>query len=131
MAMGLEIILIKFLSGRENPVQILTFSNTIGAIIACPTAFFVWQSPTPNQWIALIALGLIMLTAQSLFIQAMRNAEASYVAPFSYATLVFAAALDYWAFNAKPDAISILGTAIILSGAALLAWREARHAAKP
>lgn len=131
MAMGLEIILIKFLSGRENPVQILMFSNTIGATIACTTAYFVWLSPTPTQWAALVALGLIMLCAQSLFIQAMRTAEASYVAPFSYATLVFATAYDFWVFGARPDAISILGAAIILSGAALLAWREARIAAKP
>ncbi len=128
MAMGLEIILIKFLSGRENPVQILLFNNTIGAAIACTAAFFVWQSPSPIQWVGLVSIGLIMVTGQALFIQAMRSGEASFVAPFSYATLVFATAYDYWVFSAKPDAISILGAVIILSGAALLAWREARHA---
>ncbi len=131
MAMGLEIILIKVLSGRENPVQILLFNNTIGATIACTAVIFVWQSPSPIQWVGLISIGLIMVTGQALFIQAMRSGEASYVAPFSYATLVFATAYDYWVFSAKPDAISILGAAIILSGAALLAWREARLAAKP
>jgi drug/metabolite transporter (DMT)-like permease len=123
--MGLEIILIKFLSDRETPVQILWLNNTFGAAIACTAAFFVWQSPSPDQWIGLVAIGLVMVCAQALFIQAMRTAEASYVAPFSYATLVFAALYDYWVFTAKPDWISILGAAIILSGAALLAWREA------
>lgn len=131
MAMGLEIILIKFLSGRETPVQILLFNNTIGATIACTAAFFVWQSPGAIQWVGLVAIGVIMVTGQALFIQAMRNAEASYVAPFSYATLVFAAAYDYWVFSARPDMISILGAVIILSGAALLAWREATHAKTP
>ncbi len=130
MAMGLEIILIKFLSGRENPVQILWLNNTIGATIACTAAFFVWQSPSMDQWIGLGAIGLIMVTGQALFIQAMRSAEASYVAPFSYATLVFATLYDFLIFTAQPDAISILGAAIILSGAALLAWREARIANK-
>ena len=131
VAMGLEIILIKFLSGRENPVQILLFNNTIGATIACTAAFFVWQSPSAEQWAGLIAIGLIMVTGQALFIQAMRTADASFVAPFSYATLVFATAYDFWVFGARPDTISILGAGIILSGAALLAWREAIAATKP
>jgi drug/metabolite transporter (DMT)-like permease len=131
MCMGLEIILIKFLSGRENPVQILWINNTIGATLACTAAYFVWQAPSSAQWTALIALGCIMVTGQALFIQAMRTAEASYVAPFSYATLVFATAYDYWVFSAKPDGISILGAVIILSGAALLAWRESRLPPKP
>jgi drug/metabolite transporter (DMT)-like permease len=125
MAMGLEIILIKFLSGRENPVQILWLNNTIGAAIACFAAYFVWQSPSFDQWIGLIAIGLIMVSGQALFIQAMHSGEASYVAPFSYATLVFATIYDYWVFSQKPDTTSTLGATIILSGAALLAWREA------
>ncbi|MCO4825780.1 DMT family transporter [Amylibacter sp.] len=129
--MGLEVILIKFLSGREKPVQILLINNTIGAALACTAAYFVWQTPTSTQWLGLVAIGVVMLCGQALFIQAMRSAEASYVAPFSYATLVFATLYDFWVFGAKPDAISILGAATILSGAALLAWREARLPAKP
>lgn len=125
LAMGLEITLIKFLAGRERPVQILWINNAIGACLACFAAIFVWQNPTGTQWIALAAIGLIMVTGQSLFIQAMRHAEASYVAPFSYATLVFATLYDFWIFHAQPDRISILGAVVILSGALLLAWREA------
>ncbi len=124
--MGLEVVLIKLLSGREPPMQILLFNNGIGATLALTAALFVWTSPTWDQWVGLCLIGLLMVCGQALFIQAMRSAEASFVLPFSYSTLVFATLYDFWTFGAQPDAISITGATVILGGAALLAWREMR-----
>ncbi|GGA07945.1 DMT family transporter [Neptunicoccus cionae] len=124
--MGLEVVLIKLLSGREPPMQILLFNNGIGATLALTAALFVWTTPTWDQWIGLCLIGLLMVCGQALFIQAMRSAEASFVLPFSYSTLVFAAVYDFWAFDARPDGISVTGATVILGGAALLAWREMR-----
>lgn len=121
---GLEVTLIKLLSGREPPMQILLFNNAIGATLAATAAYFVWTTPSLGQSVGLAAIGLIMVCGQALFIQAMRNAEASYVLPFSYATLVFATFYDFWVFSTRPDGVSILGAVVILGGAALLAWRE-------
>ena len=45
---------------------------------------------------------------------------------FFYATLVFAALYDFAIFGVRPDIVSIIGTVIILCGAGLLMWREAR-----
>ena len=123
--MGLEVTFIKLLSRKEAPLQILLVNNVLGTIIACTAAWFVWQAPTSEQWIALGALGVVMVTAQSLFIQAMRQGDASYVLPFSYATLVFATLFDIWIYHSKPDTVSIAGASVIVFGALLLGWREA------
>lgn len=125
--MGMEIVVIKKLAGREAPLQILIINNTMGAILAITAAAFIWVPPTPLQWLMMAGIGAIMVSAQSLYIQAMRNADASFVVPFSYATLVFATLYDMFLFSSRPDAISVLGGATILFGAVLLAWREARH----
>ncbi|KRS13008.1 membrane protein [Roseovarius atlanticus] len=124
--LGGELIAIKFLSGRERPLQILLINNLFGCLIASAAAYFVWTAPTPAQWAALAGIGLLMATAQTCFVNAMARADASFVAPFFYATLVFAALYDAAVFSVLPDAISILGALTVLSGAALLAWREAR-----
>jgi drug/metabolite transporter (DMT)-like permease len=58
----------------------------------------------------------------------MARADASFVAPISYATLVFAALYDFTVFRVVPDHISLTGSAIILSGGLVLVWREARTA---
>ncbi|UWQ38359.1 DMT family transporter [Leisingera aquaemixtae] len=124
--MGLELIFIKKLAGREAPLQILWVNNLLGLAIASCAVLPVWQMPSPAQWAALAALGLLMACAQACFINGMARADASFVAPFSYATLVFAALYDFLGFGAVPDAISVLGACIILAGAAVLAWREGR-----
>ena len=125
--MGLELIFIKKLADREAPLQVLWFNNLLGMGIATCAVLPVWQMPSPAQWGALAALGLLMACAQACFINGMARADASFVAPFSYATLVFAALYDFLGFGAVPDAVSILGAVIILAGAAILAWREGRQ----
>lgn len=125
--MGLEITLIKLLTGREAPLQILLVNNAIGLSIATAAVLFVWSMPTPAQWAALTSLGVMMALAQTCFIQAMRNAESSFVVPFTYVTLIFAGLYDYVIFHAVPDNTSILGAGVIITGALLLAWREARR----
>lgn len=123
---GLELIFIKTLTGRAPLMQILLINNLIGACLATAAASLVWQAPQGAQWAGLVAVGLFMACAQVAFVNGMARADASFVAPFSYATLVFAALFDLAVFGVVPGAVSLTGAAIILAGAALLAWREAR-----
>lgn len=125
-ALGLEIIVIKRLTGREGPMQILLINNVIGVVISSVAAIWFWIAPTPEQWLALCGIGLLMAAAQACFINAIARADASFVGPFFYATLVFAALYDFIVFGVRPDAVSVIGTAIILCGAGLLMWREGR-----
>jgi len=130
MMLGLELIFIKRLSGGESPLQILLINNSLGLIIATCAVIWVWQTPTPQQWAGLAALGLLMACAQACFVNAMRRADASYVTPFSYLTLVFAALYDFAIFGVTPTALSLVGASTIIAGAALLAWREAVNRAR-
>jgi len=123
---GFEVILIKRLSGRQAPLQILFTNNGLGFCIASVAAFFIWSAPAPAEWALMAALGVTMICAQACFIQSMRRAEASFVISVSLSSLPFATLMDYLAFNAVPDRISLLGAAIILSGVLLLFFREMR-----
>ena len=131
MVIGVEIICIKRLSGREPPLQILLINNAMGLSIATLAVLPVWAPPTAGQWAALAGVGLLMALAQACFVNSVARAEASLVVPFSYATLVFATLYDLAIFGVVPDAVSASGAAIIIAGAALLAWREARLARSP
>lgn len=129
VVMGLEVIFIKRLAGRERPLQLLLTNNALGVGISSAAALWVFVWPSPAQWPALIALGVMMAGAQFCFISAMARADASFAMPFFYATLVFAALYDALLFGVLPDAVTYAGAAIVLCGAGLLAWREARRAA--
>jgi drug/metabolite transporter (DMT)-like permease len=124
--MGMELIFIKKLANREPSFQILLVNNAIGLCIASVAVLPVWVMPTMAQWGALAALGGLMAAAQACFVNAMARADASFITPFSYVTLIFATLYDLLIFDVWPDVISIIGAIIILGGALLLAWRERR-----
>lgn len=130
LVMGFEITLIKRLTGREIPLQILWFNNAIGCAIATCAVVWVWHWPSTGQWLALAALGMMMATAQACFIQGMKRADASFVAPFQYATLIFAGLYDFVSFGVIPVSTSLIGAVIIITGGVLLAWREGRNRAR-
>jgi|TARA_B110000908_G_scaffold97047_1_gene114622 drug/metabolite transporter (DMT)-like permease len=67
-----------------------------------------------------------MAVAQTCFVNAMARADASFVAPFSYATLIFAALYDLLFYRVVPDYITVSGAIIMITGAIWLALREAR-----
>lgn len=124
VALGLELNFIKKLTGREGPFSILLMNNTIGLCIAGVAVSFVWQSPSASQWALMAGVGCAMAVAQACFVNGMARADASFVAPFGYATLIFAAMFDIAFYGVIPDAITTLGAGIIIAGALLLAWRE-------
>ncbi len=124
--MGAELIFIKKLADRETPFQILLINNALGLTIATLAVIPVWEPPTVAQWMALAAIGMLMATAQACFVNAMARADASFVTPFSYVTLIFAALYDLIIFDVWPDAVSWIGAGVIVAGAVILAWREAR-----
>ncbi len=127
LALGLELIFMKRLAGRERPLQLLVINNSMGLAIASCAVIWVWQAPTPAQWAGMAAIGLAMACAQVFFINALGRADASFVTPFSYLTLVFAAVYDGAVFGVIPTPLSLLGALVIIAGAALLSWREALH----
>ncbi len=122
---GMELIFIKMLSGREIPIQILLVNNSMGLAIASVAVIAVWQAPTSPQWAALAGIGVLMACAQACFVNGMARADASFVAPISYATLIFAAFYDFVVFDVIPDRISLIGSFTILTGGLILVWREA------
>lgn len=122
--LGGEVILIKRLTNADGPMQILLINNTIGLVISTCAAVPFWIWPSPVQWLGLAGVGWLMISAQAFFTNAMMRGEASFVSPFFYASLVFAAAYDLMVFDVMPDFVSFIGAGTILGGAALLAWRE-------
>ena len=122
--MGAEAILIKKLADSEPPLRILAINNFAGAALAATAASFVWVAPNSGQWILMAALGATMISVQALFIQALRRGEASFVMPFFYLTLIFAAFYDYILFAEVPALASWIGAALIIASASTIAWRE-------
>ncbi|MEM9764142.1 MAG: DMT family transporter [Pseudomonadota bacterium] len=122
--MGLETIFIKRLSDTEPALRILVINNAIGAVVSCFVAMFSWAQPTELEWGLLLALGVVMVSGQALFIQAMKRGDASLVMPAFYSVLAFAALYDFLIFCVAPSVWAALGAMLIASGAIVLATKR-------
>ncbi|MEM7489331.1 MAG: DMT family transporter, partial [Pseudomonadota bacterium] len=132
LLLGCEVLFIKRLTQVESLLATLVWANGLGLVIATLAALPGWQPPSPAQWAGMAALGFTMAAAQGCFVNAMARADASFVTPFGYLTLVFAGLYDAALFGVVPDAIGWAGATLIICGAGLLAWREGRlRAARP
>ena len=124
--MGMEAIFIKKLVSIEQPLQILFINNTLGAIIAIISASQTWVSPNLLQWCTLAGIGCVMVVAQTFFLIALRCADATFVIPFSYGTLIFATIYDFFIFHTLPTYLATFGAFLVVGSALMLVWREGR-----
>ena len=122
--LGLEGIFIKRLSDSEPALRVLIINNGIGAAIASIAVLAYWTWPNPSQWSLLVAIGAIMLTGQSLFIQSMKRGDASFVIVALYLVLAFAALYDFIVFGVVPEGMVIIGAGLIVTAALTLALQK-------
>jgi drug/metabolite transporter (DMT)-like permease len=129
MALGIAIavVLVKRLPPSESQITMLTYFCLVSLAISAAPAALVWRQPTATEALLLAAIGLLGVGSQSLMIRAFRAGEASFVAPFEYSRLLFAAALGSFLFAEAPDPWSYLGAAIIVAATLYLARQGSRR----
>lgn len=81
--------------------------------------------PGLRQWLQLIACVGLGASGYVLLVTATRVGEASALAPYRYARLVFALVLAVIVFDEHPDLLTLLGAAIIVASGCYTMWREA------
>jgi drug/metabolite transporter (DMT)-like permease len=72
----------------------------------------------------LVGAGLLGGVGQILLTSSYREADASLVAPFDYASMLFALLIGYFVFAEVPTWTMLLGAAIVITAGILIIWRE-------
>lgn len=120
------VILVKKLSERDPPLTLMLNTFLIQLVFAAVPAALVWQTPTAAElgWLALG--GGCAVLGQLCLIQSCRVGEASAVAPFDYARLIFAGGFGVFLFGEALDVWTVVGAAVIVASTLYIARREAR-----
>lgn len=113
---GIEMAIIRRLARQDTPMMIVLSSNTLGSILGLGLAAAVWVWPTPAQWPFLIAVGSLTMLGQLLYARASSLGEASLVAPFTYASILFATIYGLAFFDEVPDWSLFAGVALLFAG---------------
>jgi drug/metabolite transporter (DMT)-like permease len=112
------------LTTTETTPSIVFYFSLYSALIAVPTLPFAWSSPTPLQWLALAAIGVLGGLAHLVLTESYRFAPASVVAPFDYTQLFWVFLLGYFCFGELPTIYVWVGSGIIMLAGLFVIWRE-------
>jgi len=119
-----SLIVTRMMSRTETPVVTLAYSATLGFLMLSLAAPFNWQPLSPSAILIGIFVGAISTIGHVLLIKAFRHADASLLAPFAYAQLLWASIFGYLVFSAIPDLWTYVGAAIIAASGLYTAHRE-------
>lgn len=124
--MAVAMIFLRRMSAHEHSITIAFYFMLTSAVIAVITALFGWNMPTWEQALVLIFTGLAGGVGQLFLSFSYRFSEASALAPFDYAAMIWAVVLGYSLFGELPAPQVWLGGAIVIAAGLLILWRERR-----
>ncbi|MGP6087800.1 DMT family transporter [Antarctobacter jejuensis] len=107
---------------EQTSAIVFYFSLTATLFSLLTIPWWVW--PSPSVIGMLIAAGLIGGVAQIMLTSAYRYAEAAVVAPFDYASILFAILFGYWFFEEVPTPMVLSGSALVVLAGGIIIWRE-------
>ena len=124
-------VLTRIISTKDNPDSTTFYSTALGALILTTLVTFQWQSLELHQWALMSLMGVAGATGHYLLIKAFHIAEASMLAPFTYAQVVAAICWGFVVFGDVPNFWMALGTALIVTSGIYVWYRETQLTKKP
>jgi drug/metabolite transporter (DMT)-like permease len=115
----------KLVATERTAVIVFWFSLT-ATVLSLITIPFGWVRPTPGEAALLVGAGLLGGMGQILLTSAYREADASLVAPFDYASMIFALLIGWFVFAEAPSLTVLGGAALVVLAGLLIIWRERR-----
>lgn len=122
--LALYFLLTRRISGTVKASVTTLQTTVIGALIASVPMLFIWQMPSPSQWVMFITLGAVATFGHFLIVRAYDYAEASLLAPLAYTEMVMATFLGWLIFDQLPDRWTVFGVSILIACALYISMRE-------
>ncbi|NKC31928.1 DMT family transporter [Falsiroseomonas selenitidurans] len=117
-------MLVRTLSDTESSGTIVLWQSLLMTLFSLFWLPFVWVTPGPFDLALLIAIGLIGGLAQVLLTEAWASAQVSFLAPYSYSSLLWAVLFGWAVFGDVPGLSTLAGAAAIVLASLYIMHRE-------
>lgn len=119
----------------KDSADVTTFYTTaVGAVVLTAIMPTVWAPLSDGAWILMVGMGIAGAVGHYCFVRAFHAAEASALAPFTYAHVVAAIIYGLLVFKDPPSFWTLSGAALIVGSGIYVWYREtmiARAARRP
>ena len=108
----------------ESTTAIVFYFSMTATLLSLATIPFGWVWPTRFEVALLVSCGILGGIGQILLTSCYREADASLVAPFDYASMIFSLAIGFFIFGEVPTMTMLTGAALVVFAGILIIWRE-------
>lgn len=115
-------ILTRISAAHDSAATSNFLAGSINLLLVSLLLPFFWQSPQWSHVLPLLSLGLLGMCGHQLLTQAFRHASPALLAPFSYGQLVVAGLFGWLFFDQLPDAMALLGMALVIAAGLGIAY---------
>jgi len=126
LARSMVQIHIRQLVQSEHTAAIVFYFSITATVLSLMTLPFGWVLPGWDIILLLMGAGLIGGVAQILITSSFRFGAASMLAPYDYASMLFAIIIGYVWFAELPTLVMLAGATLVIAGNVLVLWRESR-----
>lgn len=106
---------IRRISDTEPAPRIVTYFALIATIVSSIPLLWAWATPTAEQWLLMIAAGVMATLGQLAMTRAYGCAPAAWVGTFSYASVPVSAGLAWLIWQETLGGRAIVGAVIVIS----------------
>lgn len=127
LAAAMVIISIKRLATSEPTRVIMFYYAFWNFVFVLGPAWYVWVTPTAQEWPLLILIGFLGIAGQGLITRGVQYGDATALAPLDYSRILYAALLGYLIFGEVPGLWSWIGMSLIVASSIYLVLSEKRR----
>ncbi|WP_114633173.1 DMT family transporter [Vibrio splendidus] len=114
---AVAVICVRKVAQSEPKITLMAYQAlAIGFIALIPT-LFLWCTPTVEDFMLLLLVGVISSIAQYIGISAYKWAQANIIANVEYVKIIYSLIIGMVIFAEMPDTWSIIGASVILASA--------------
>ena len=117
-------VFVRKLVATERTAAIVFWFSVTASVLSLLTLPFGWVLPAPREAALLVMAGLLGGLGQIFLTSSYRFADAGVIAPFEYASMIFALGIGYFIFGEAPTLIMLGGAALVIAAGVLIIWRE-------
>ena len=128
---AIAIIVSKSLSRTDSSVTIIAYVILLMIPISAIPAISVWQTPTFNQLILMVLMGILGTSGQLLLTEALRRSATYIVMPLDFLKMVWAVIFGVIFFGEYLSFAGWLGSGLIILGATYIVLREGKTRGAP
>ncbi|MEF1229489.1 DMT family transporter [Vibrio fortis] len=120
---AIAVTCVRAVAQTEPKITLLAYQAVCVGLIALIPAIYQWQTPTIEDLLWLLSIGVISSIAQYVGISAYKWAEANIIANVEYVKIIYSVLIGWMLFSELPNMWAFMGVLIILASAIIpMVW---------